>query len=422
MDLFKRNLTNRLLEALSDTPVVLLHGARQTGKSTLVQDMARELHPATYLTFDNATTLRAAKRDPEGFLEAYDGPIILDEVQRVPEILVAIKALVDRDRTPGRFLLTGSANVLLLPALSESLAGRMEVQTLWPLSQGELASHRESFIDMAFSEEIPTGSFGQPQGRKDLVRRVLRGGYPEVVTRKTPSRRAAWFDAYVTTVIHRELRDLANIEYLSELPRLLRLLATRAGDQLNYTEISGAIGLPQSTLKRYLSLLEAIYLFSPLPAWAPNLGKRLIKRPKILLNDSGLIAHLIGLDERQVERDATSFGHALECFVAMELRKQLTWSDTRPSMYHFRTRSNVEVDLVLEDRSGHLVGIEVKSTVRVRDEDVRGLELLKELAGDRFRHGIVLYAGTEYLSLGRDLHALPVDSLWQHNVRAAEIT
>jgi len=413
MDLLRRNLTSPLLDALSDTPVVLLHGARQTGKSTLVQDIARELHPATYLTFDNAATLGAARRDPEGFLEAYDGPLILDEVQRVPEILVAIKALVDRDRTPGRFLLTGSTNVFLLPKLSESLAGRMEVQTLWPLSQGELSSCRESFIDMVFSEEIPKGPCGQAQGWKDLVRRVLQGGYPEAVTRKTQSRRTAWFDAYVTTVIHRELRDLANIEYLSELPRLLSLLAARSGGQLNYAEISGAIGLPQTTLKRYLSLLEAIYLFVPLPAWAPNLGKRLVKRPKILLNDSGLMAHLIGLDEQQVERDATSFGHSLECFVAMELRKQLTWSSTRPSMYHFRTHTNVEVDLVLESPSGQLVGIEVKSAARVRDEDVRGLELLRDLAGDRFRHGIVLYSGAEYLPLGRGLHALPIDSLWQ---------
>jgi len=414
MDLLKRNLTNRLLEALSDTPVALLHGARQTGKSTLVQDIARELYPANYLTFDDATTMGTARRDPLGFLESYDGPIILDEVQRVPEIFVAIKALVDRDRTPGRFLLTGSANTLLLPKLSESLAGRMEVLTLWPFSQGEMRSCQETFVDAIFSNNMRAGFSNRTVDRAELIQRVLRGGYPEIIRRKTRARRTAWFDAYVTTVIHRELRDLANIEYLSELPRLLRLLAARAGDQLNYTEISGAVGLPQSTLKRYLSLLEATYLFFPLPAWAPNLGKRLIKRPKILLNDSGLIAHLIDLDEQWVERDATAFGHALECFVAMEFRKQISWSRTRPSMHHFRTHKHVEVDLVLESPAGDLVGIEVKATKRVRDEDVRGLELLKELAGNRFRRGIVLYAGRESVPLGKDLHALPIDSLWAH--------
>ncbi|MGB2983906.1 MAG: ATP-binding protein [Candidatus Bipolaricaulia bacterium] len=413
MDLLRRNLTKRLIEALSDTPVVLLHGARQTGKSTLVQDISRAMHPASYITFDDAAMMGTAKRDPLGFLEAYDGPIILDEVQRVPEILVAIKSLVDQERTPGRFLLTGSANVLLLPKLSESLAGRMEILTLWPLSQGELAASQEVFVDAVFSEHMPAGASEGTLDRDQLIERVLRGGYPEVVTRKTRARRSAWFDAYVTTVIHRELRDLANIEYLTELPRLLRLLAARAGEQLNYTEVSGAVGLPQTTVKRYLSLLEAIYLFLPLPAWAPNLGKRLIKRPKILLNDSGLIAHLIDLDDRRVDRDGTPLGHALECFVAMELRKQISWSETRPSMYHFRTHKNVEVDLVLESPSGELVGIEVKAAGRVRDDDVRSLELLMELAGSRFKRGIVLYGGRESIPLGKNLLALPIDSLWQ---------
>jgi predicted AAA+ superfamily ATPase len=348
-----------------------------------------------------------------GFLEAYEGPLILDEVQRVPEVFVAIKSLVDRERTPGRFLLTGSSNVLLLPKLSESLAGRMEVLTLWPLSQGEMGSCQETFVDTVFSEDLPTVSIERRPERSDLIGRVLRGGYPEIVKRKTRARRAAWFEAYVTTVIHRELRDLANIEYLTELPRLLRLLASRAGEQLNYTEVSGAVGIPQTTLKRYLSLLQAVYLFFPLPAWAPSLGKRLIKRSKILLNDSGLIAHLIDLDERKVENDATPFGHALECFVAMELRKQISWSETRPSIYHFRTHKNVEVDLVLESPSGNLVGIEVKTATRVRDEDVRGLELLRELAGDKFRRGIVLYGGSESVPLGKNLHALPIESLWR---------
>ncbi len=413
MDLLKRNIAGRLIEALSDTPVVLLHGARQTGKSTLVQDISRDEHSASYVTFDDVTTMGAAKRDPLGFLEAYDGPLILDEVQRVPEILVAIKTLIDRQRTPGRFLLTGSANVLLLPKLSESLAGRMEILTLWPFSQGEIESRQETFVDAVFSERKLAYPSGRSMDRVDLIARVLRGGYPEIIQRKTQPRRTAWFEAYVTTVIHRELRDLANIEYLTELPRLLRLLAARAGSQLNYTEISGAVGLPQTTVKRYLSLLETLYLLIPLPAWAPNLGKRLIKRPKILLNDSGLIAHLTRLDERQVEKDATFFGPVLENFVAMETRKQISWSRTRPSMYHFRTRTGAEVDLVLESPFGDLVGIEIKAAARVRNEDLRGLELLRELAGKRFRRGIILYTGKESIPFGKDLYALPIDSLWQ---------
>ena len=413
MRLLRRNLTDRLVEALSDTPVVLLHGARQTGKSTLAQSLSQDVHPAQYITFDDATTAGAAKRDPAGFLAAYNGPVVLDEVQRVPELLPVIKALVDRERIPGRFLLTGSANVLLLPKLSESLAGRMEILTLWPLSQGEFAGCRETFVDAAFSARMPTVMSGEATNRSELIGKVLQGGYPEAVSRKTGARRAAWFDAYVTTVVHRELQDLANIEYLTELPRLLQLLASRTSEQLNYTEVAGAIGLPQTTVKRYLSLLEATYLFAPLPAWAPNLGKRLIKRPKILLNDSGLAAHLTGLDKQQVERDASAFGHVLESFVAMEFRKQISWSGTRPTMYHFRTHKNVEVDLVLESPSGELVGIAVKAAGSVHDRDVRGLELLKELAGTRFRRGIVLYTGTEIAPLGRDLLAMPVDALWR---------
>ena len=413
MDLLARNLTQRLAEGLSDTPVILLHGARQTGKSTLVREIARELHPASYLTFDDVTTLGAAKRDPLGFLEAHAGPLILDEVQRVPELLVAIKTLVDRDRKPGRFLLTGSANVLLLPKLSETLAGRMEILTLWPFSQGELASLRETFVDAVFSPDLPPARADPRLEPRDLVERVLCGGYPEVIQRKTRPRRDAWFEAYITTVIHREVRDLANIEYLTELPRLLGLLSARAGDLLNYAEVSGAIGIPQTTLKRYLSLLQAIYLFLPLPAWAPNVGKRLIKRPKILLNDSGLITHLISLDSNRVKKDATLFGHVLECFVAMELQKQISWSESRPSMHHFRTHGGVEVDLVLESPSGELVGIEVKSASRVHERDLRGLESLRELAGDKFCRGIVLYGGKDRVPLGKSLLALPIASLWQ---------
>jgi len=411
--LLQRNLTDRVLEALSDTPVVLLHGARQTGKSTLVQQIARSERPATYFTFDDATTMAAAARDPLGFLDAQGGSVVLDEVQRVPDVLLAIKTLVDRERIPGRFLLTGSANVLLLPKISESLAGRMEVLALWPFSQGEIESRRDAFVDAVFAPRMPATPSDEPANRRDLVQRVLLGGYPEVLQRKARPRRSAWFEAYGTTVIHRELRDLANLEYLTELPQLLRLLASRVGAQLNYAELAGTVGIPQTTLKRYLTLLRAVHLFVPLPAWSSSRAKRLVKRPKILLADSGLIAHLIDLDEKQIEKDATAYGHLLECFVAMELRKQITWSRIRPSMYHFRTHSNAEVDLVLESPSGDIVGIEVKAASRVRSEDLRGLELLKDVAGDRFRRGVVLYTGTDSVSLGDNLHVTPMSALWR---------
>jgi len=413
MDFVRRNITERIVETLSDTPVVLLHGARQTGKSTLVQAIASDQYPARYITFDNATVLTAAARDPEGFLSGLDTPVVLDEVQRVPELFVALKSAVDRDRIPGQYLLTGSANVLLLPRLSESLAGRMEILTLWPLSQGELEGTREGFIDTLFAETMPGNRTPVSLERGEVIDRTLRGGYPESASRPTTRRRMAWFEAYVNTIVHREVRDLANIDYLAEIPRLLRLLAARVSSQMNYTELANALGLPQTTVKRYLSLLEMTYLLCPLSAWSPNLGKRLIKRPKIFLNDTGLVSYLIGMDERRIEREPTLLGPLLENFVVMELRKQITWSRAQAQLFHFRTRKGQEVDIVLEDPSGQLVGIEVKAASTVRDQDLRGLLCLKDLVGERLRRGIVLYTGTERVPLGEGLLALPVAALWR---------
>jgi len=413
MDFVSRNITEQIVEALSDTPVVFLHGTRQTGKSTLVQAIASDQYPARYITFDNATVLTAAARDPEGFLSGLEAPVVLDEVQRVPELFVALKSAVDRDRIPGQYLLTGSANVLLLPRLSESLAGRMEILALWPLSQGELEGTREGFIDALFAETMPDHRAAVPLERGEIIDRTLRGGYPESVSRATARRRMAWFEAYVNTIVHREVRDLANIDYLAEIPRLLRLLAARVSGQMNYTELANALGLPQTTVKRYLSLLEMTYLLCPLSAWSPSLGKRLIKRPKIFLNDTGLVSYLIGMDKRRIEREPTLLGPLLENFVVMELRKQITWSRAQVQLFHFRTRKGQEVDIVLEDPSGQLVGIEVKAASTVRDQDLRGLLCLKDLVGERLRRGIVLYTGSERVPLGEGLLALPIAALWQ---------
>ncbi|MEA3458280.1 MAG: ATP-binding protein, partial [Candidatus Thermoplasmatota archaeon] len=313
-----RSITPAILEALSDTPVVLLNGARQTGKSTLMQWLAKETHPARYITLDDAAVLSAARSDPTGFLAGFDGPVVLDEVQRAPELFLAIKSAVDRNRVPGRFLLTGSANPLLLPKLSESLAGRMEILTLWPFSQGELERRREDFIDRIFANRLPQFP-ASDLSRYELIQRVLAGGYPEVVGKVSARRRSAWFRSYVTTIVQREVRDLANIEHLAMMPRLLSLLAARAGALMNYTELSSSLGLPQSTLKRYMALFEMTFLSQPLPAWSANLGKRLIRSRKLVLNDTGLLAHLTGLDEERIKSEPNTFGALLENFVIMEL-------------------------------------------------------------------------------------------------------
>ncbi len=406
-----RNVAERLRAALADSPVVLLNGARQTGKSTLVQWLAQSDYPARYLTLDDATVLAAAREDPASFLAGLEKPIILDEVQRAPELFLAIKADVDRHRKPGRYLLTGSANVLLLPQLSESLVGRMELLMLWPFSQGELASSQDRFVDAVFAARTPSEI--THLGRAELIRRLLVGGYPEAVARSSPTRRGAWFGSYLTTLIQRDIRDLAHIERLSAIPRLLSLLASRATALLNYSELARSLGLPQSTLKRYMALLEATFLSQPLPAWSANLGKRLVKSPKVMLNDTGLIAHLLGVSAARLESEPQLLGALLENFVAMELVKQITWSRMQPKLYHFRTQAGREVDLILEAPSGELVGLEVKAAATVGAADFKGLRLLRELLGGRFVRGVVLYTGREVVPFGEGLYAWPLGALWQ---------
>ncbi len=414
--MIERHLTSALPAALADTPVVLLNGARQSGKSTLVRSAALRQWGGRYLSLDDATLFAAAKRDPAGFLAGLSGSLVLDEIQRVPELFPAIKVEVDRDRRAGRFLLTGSANVLLLPRLAESLADRMEVLTLWPFTQGELAGHQEHLVDQLFGDSQPELPPLDPQGgdaRPAIIRRVLAGGYPEVQTRANPARRKAWFGSYLTTLMQKEVRDLSVIEDLATLPRLLSLLAARAGSLLNQAELARSLGLPQTTLKRYLPLLQATFLVQPLPAWSGNLGKRLIQAPKMFLADTGLLAHLLGLTPERLAEDAGAFGPVLENFVMMELRKQAAWSRCQPQFFHWRTANNQEVDLVLEDAAGRLVGIEVKASATLGGRDWNGLKALAEAAGKRFHRGVILYTGSEVVPFGARLHALPVAALWR---------
>ena len=404
-----RRITSQVLAALADTPVVVLTGARQTGKTTLVRALASSTHPARYFSFDDAGVLAAAQADPAGFVAGLDGPVVLDEVQRVPQLFLALKASVDRDRRPGRFLLTGSANVLLLPRLAELLVGRMEVLSLWPLAQSEIAGAGDSFVDRVFVDPpFSVSSEAWPQ----LLDRLLRGGYPEVLGRASAARRQVWFQSYITTLLQRDVRDLVNVERLTVLPRLLALLATRAASLLNTSELSRTSGIPLSTLKRYLALFEATFLTQLLPAWSGNLGKRLVKAPKLFLSDTGVLASLLGANQRLLERDRTLAGPLLENFVVMELFKHASWSQVRPRLFHFRTQTGQEVDLVLEDAAGRVVGIEVKASASVSAKDFKGLRTLAEAVGEGFLRGLVLYTGTESIPFGGAFHALPVQALW----------
>lgn len=408
-----RNLSLRVAEALADTPAVFLRGPRQAGKTTLAQALAaaRPGQDATYITLDNATALAAANQDPEGFLSGLSGLAVLDEVQRAPGLALALKQAIDQDRRPGRFLLTGSANLLALPRVADSLAGRMEVLTLWPLSQGEVLGLRESFIDRLFAGLPPRAQapFPDRQGFCDLL---ARGGFPEPRSRATPARRAAWFEAYLTTLMERDVRDLAAIQDLGGLLRLLKLLGLRTASLLNVSEVSRTLGTPNATLARHLAVLEGLFLAVRIPAWAANPGKRLVKTPKIYLADPGLAAHLAGTDQHRLLAEPELTGRLLENFVVMELMKQAAWAETRVGFHHFRTSTGRETDLVLEDPAGRVVGVEVKLATGLAPRDLRGLKALRESAGEAFLAGVVLHTGEQVLPLGERMWSAPVSALW----------
>jgi predicted AAA+ superfamily ATPase len=413
-----RSIAPAVVRTLRDTPVVLLNGPRQSGKSTLVQALAQTEWPARYLTLDDAVTLAAAHHDPVAFIDGLQGASVIDEVQQVPELFRAIKRAVDGDRRPGRFLLTGSANVLLLPKLSESLAGRMEILTLHPFSAGEIDGTAEAFIDAVFGESFEPGAHAAID-RETLFGRMLVGGYPEVIQRSEPERRRAWFGAYVTTVLQKDVRDMAAIEGFTQMPRLLALLAAQSGGLLNIASLSRDTGLSQPTLKRYLTLLEATFLFQPLLPWSANLGKRLTKTPKAFLNDAGLLGYLLGLETEDLAGGvAASVGPLAETFVLQEVRKQASWSQTRPAVFFYRTAAGREVDIVLEDRRHRIVGIEIKAAATVTRSDFKGLEDLADAVGKRFRRGVVLHAGNEAVQAGPALHAVPIGALWRSGLSA----
>ncbi|HMN10670.1 MAG TPA: ATP-binding protein [Gemmatimonadaceae bacterium] len=405
---YPRYSEERLTEALADSPAVLIHGPRQSGKTTLARSVGDRLG-YQYTTFDDDVARAAASADPIGFVADLPGRAILDEVQHVPTLFSALKAAIDRARTPGRFILTGSANVLLVPRLSDSLAGRMEILRLHPLSQGEIARTEPHFIDALF-----TGSFRRSRGRRlagELVERVVAGGYPAALQRAQPRRRAAWYRNYVDALVERDVRDMSRISALDALPRLLAVAAANTAQTLNISELAAPFSLTRPTIKDYVTLLERVFLIDTLPPWHYNRLKRLVKTPKLHMGDTGLACALLGLDATALHADRSAFGPLLETFVFQELRRQASWHPETVTFYHFRDRDGVEVDLVLEC-GARVAGIEVKAAATVTDADFRGLRKLREATGRRFSAGVVLYDGETSAPFGEGLHALPMSTLW----------
>jgi uncharacterized protein len=405
-----RNIRFAVDTALKDTPVVLLNGARQTGKTTLVKDIARS-RGVQYVTMDDHSVLEAALNDPPGFIQGLGRFAVIDEVQNAPNIFRAIKASVDNDRRPGRFLLTGSANVLVLPRLGDSLAGRMEIIAMHPFAQDELGGNRSGFIDRSFAAR-PDMKAPPPMDRRALAELVVAGGYPEVIGRRTRARRTAWYGAYINSILQRDVRDISNITGITDLPRLLSALSARNSGLLNLADLSRTLDIPHSTLRRYMALLEATFLSVPLPAWSNSRGKRLVKAAKVQLVDSGFAAHLAGFGDPKQLMDKPAFGGLLENFVVNELRRMAGWSKLRVNLFHYRTEKGREADVVLEDARGRIVGIEVKASSAIGGNDIEGLKDLREAAGDKWMRGIVLHPGTGVTPFAKDIHAVPVSALW----------
>src|SRR5271155_2992980 len=453
--LYPRFSAELVATALKDTPVVMVTGPRQCGKTTLVRDLVAGNRE--FITMDDDTVLAAARSDPTGLVRALDRTTI-DEVQRVPDLLRAIKKSVDEDRRAGRFLLTGSANILTLPQVSESLAGRMEIVSLLPLSRAEIRGKKPGFLKAAFDSKL--GKPAEPMIGKDLVQAVLIGGYPEMLRRGDPKRRQTWARDYVRAIVQRDVREVADVEKLDQMPRLLQVLAHHSGQLTNFTQIGGQVGFDDKTTRKYVAILEQLFLVRRVEPWfrnqlkrlvkTPKLHfldsglvrfddkttrkyvaileqlflvrrvepwfrnqlKRLVKTPKLHFLDSGLLGALLGASAERVAKDRSIFGPLLDTFVFSEVLKQASWFGESCALYHYRDKDQDEVDLVIEAGSGASIGIEVKASATVNAGDFKGLRKLAEACGDNFKLGVVLYDGGRSVPFGDRLVAAPMSCLW----------
>ncbi len=407
--LHPRFLLPRLTEALADTPVVLIHGPRQSGKTTLARQVG-DAKGYAYISFNDDVQRASAKTDPVGFVADLPARVILDDVQRVPGLFTSLKAAVDRDRRAGRFILTGSANVLLVPKLADSLAGRMEILRLHPLAQAELAGQAPGFLAALFEGRFKPGK-GQRLGR-ELAGRVVAGGYPSALSRSTSHRRMAWYRDYIDTLVQRDIRDLSRISALDVLPRLMLLAAGQTARLLNVADLAAPFQLSRPTIRSYVTLLQQIFLLDELPPWHSNRLSRLIKTPKLHMGDTGLVCSLLGTDAAALWSDRNLFGQLLETFIYQELRRHASWQEDTFRFHHFRDKDGVKVDIILERSGRQLAGIEIKAASTVTAADFRGLHKLKDAVGSRFVCGVVLYDGDAVAAFGEKLFAVPISMLW----------
>ena len=408
--LLSRSLASAVREALADTPVVCLLGPRQSGKTTLAQQLAPE---RAFVSLDDPGYHRTATGDPAGLVASLPDAATVDEVQRAPALLPAIKHAVDRDRRPGRFLLTGSANLLLAPTVTESLAGRMEIVQLHPLTESEKARRPGRFLNALLAGAFEPGLRpGAAPAGPSLAERLVAGGYPEPLTR-TPRRARQWHRQYLRSIIERDVREVARVRDAHELGRLLELLALRSAELFNASRLANDLGLRRETVEHYVAVLERLFLVRRLPAWRRNPANRLVTSPKAHLLDSGLAATLAGLTADHWLSGRDRMGHLLESFVLQQLVAQAAWTDPDLRFWHYRDKDQVEVDVVVT-RGSKTWGVEVKAAATIAFGDGRGLARLADRCGGDFESGVLLYAGRDVLPLGdRRMLAVPLSEMWE---------
>ena len=404
MEYIDRSVAEIVLYGMEFARVVALLGPRQAGKSTLVHHLAEERLSADYLSLDDEPVRSLATSDPAGFLAGHKRCTVIDEIQRAPELLLAIKSQVDRDTRPGQFLITGSANIRRIPTVSDALPGRVDYLTLWPLSQGELIGNREQFLTQLFAGEAPVLADALV-GRQEYAQIMLAGGFPEVRDRPM------FFSSYVDSIVERDVGDASRVRDNSSVGTLLRVLAARSGSLARYDALARDVGVDGKTIKSHVDVLERLFLVRVRRPWHVNLGKRQVKAPKLYVSDTGLLGALVGANISRIREDDGFAGALFETFVATELERQAVWFGEPLTFWHYR-EADREVDVIVERPSGEIVGVEVKASATVRPSDFAGLRHLREKVGKRMKGGAILYAGAQTLSFGEHTWAIPLQALW----------
>ena len=411
----QRHLESRIKQLLDISPIVVIEGARQVGKSTLTQMLMPETE-TRFLTLDDSVTRNLAEQDPLLLLQSSEHvPLVIDEVQRAPQLVLALKMLVDQNRHAGKYLLTGSANLLRIPESHDSLAGRAMTQRLHPFTQGELAGQNDDWVSAIIQladNEIPSLD-SQPHAlsREKMVEISAKGGYP-TVQQLDETQRHLWLKDYIKRLLQRDATDLGQLN-TKTLSRLFSLLAAAPGGELVLQHLADKLGISRETVRRYLELLDSVFLTLELPAWSRSLTNRQVQRPKIYLADPGLFTTLenLRIDRLLSTQGFDYLGGLMETFVVCELYRQQGWSDIPYELFYYRDRAGAEVDIIIETPRG-VIGVEVKAATSVSPKHFKHLQALRERLGEEFLAGVVLNLAEPTLA-GRKLYSLPINALWQ---------